>query len=491
MSPFTRNERGSYLVLAAFIMVVLIVVAGLAVDISRKFTLEQKCQDVADAAAMAGAAFLPNDIRARVAAETYIQQAAGKWYEPRDTDIQIVVDTAHASCTIGVLVKGTWDPVLMPDWLVGGASYGVARYAIAVMRWETTATTILGNGTFPNGPGGPYALFVGDTEAITSGTTGNNAWIDGSAHFNHAAQIQWMDITNGTMEVPAGSTINAGKWTGSLDAAAGYEAPPQINAAALVYDVLLDQTNANQAAYYAAGVTKNLVRPGPDGSYGTGDDIPIKHANGTNVTAQWTGTKWIVTTVNSQVRGSAGGLNTGIGAGVDLKINGSVDFNIPNAAGNYWEGSVQCSGKFFVNANNTELRCVLPAAAVSGQDNPGLGIYCGYGLPDNSLAFDNRENATNIYGVIYCEGTLRWDGNVSNPSSSNPASPPGTYTTVGNGFVQGSVYCDDMNLAAGGGSTGNNFKVFYDGVIAGGVPITNAPQSSPPRYSTPTVWLQK
>jgi hypothetical protein len=485
-------------------MVVLIIVAGLAVDVSRKFALEQKCQDVADAAALAGANSAPNAVTAKQAAVAYIQQSGGLWYAPADTDIQIVVSANNKSCTVGAIVRGVWDPVIMPDWLVGGDQYSVARYAIAISQWETSSVRTSGAGILSNAPGGPYALFVGETNPVVTNTvTGNGIAIIGSAHFNSEVRttgnpVQAPTISNGVFEAP--------DITGSIQGAT--EIPtdildrPYIDVNSLVFDVLLDQTNSNQAAYYTAGDEVNMVRPGTDGLYGTADDIPILATDGTNVRVEYLGgNKWDVTTVSSGKTIDASN-NFGIGAGVDVRVRGDLDLG--QGAGMTWTGSLQAVridgtsnyGVVSLQSNSLEFRAVLPSAAVAGLDNPSLAIHAGQGSPEwDQLAFNNNGNMVRVYGVLYAQGTLAWTGNMANaPAAPGPA---GSYSYIGSNpnssFVKGSIIAGDLDSSGGGtgGISGNNVNIWYDGDLAGGLPITNAQTLSPEQYSTPTVWLHR
>jgi Flp pilus assembly protein TadG len=471
-----NDERGSYLVLAAFILVALIITGALAVDISRKYQIEQKAQDVADAAAMAGAALLPDAARAESIAVVYIQQSAGSWYIPDDSDIQIVVSANNRSGTVGVLVQAAWDPIIMPAWLIGNEVYGVSRYAIAVMSWETTVTTYTSIDTFGNFPGGPWAIFVGDT-SIASSTIGNSIKIIGDAHFNDTLTLS----THAQNSIEG--TLDAVSFTGGggiTPVTGPVLSKPGLPNERLYWDATLDENNAAQTAYYTvASPYKNNARPLLD-PFGT----PVP-----NVTVAWDAgnSKWLVFADGGGNVTTAG--NTAVwGNGFDLNIVGQADVALPNSSGGgaqlFWQGSIQTTKLITTTTNNGELRTVQPGQAVEGRDNPSLAFNAGTTLGPNTPAFDNGGNAINIYGVLYTEGRLVWTGNMNNYNAGNQGTE-GAYDCVGNGFIKGSVVAGSLF------SSGNNFKVYYDGPLTDDLPVVNPITPSLPQYSTPTVWLHK
>lgn len=465
-----QREKGSYIVLAAFVLIVLMMTAALAVDISRKYQLEQTCQDVADAAALAGAAMLPNAELARTTCTTYIRQAAGNtWYTPRDSDVLIAVAKDNRSGTVGVLVRGSWDPLIMPDWLVGGILPNeVVRYSIAVMALDTSRQTWAGPGDLDSSPNGPYALFVGDT-AIISSVLGNSLFLIGNAHFNDivniSTHIQNMQI-DGTFEVAPGSTGGGG----ITPVVSGWEEFPALDRSELVWDVVLDENDAVQKAYY------NTAKP-------------LLASNGVavpNTTAEWDGTKWIIEStgnVTSDLAGQAGAWGTG----VDLNIIGAAEIDLPGSSGggsqNYWLGSISSTKLMELTSNNAEIRTVNKATGIEGLDNIGLALSPGWTMGPGQLAFDNGGNALNVYGLMHTWGNVTWTGNMNNYNAGYEGTG-GNYDAVGNGFIKGSLVAGSLT------STGNNFKVYYDGDLSGDAPITNAQSASPDQFGTPTVWLQ-
>lgn len=487
-----KQEEGSYLVLAAFVLVVLMLASALAVDVSRKYSLEQNCQDVADAAAMAGANLLPDAVRAQMACSTYVQSVASGLYQLDDSAVQIRVDTSTRSCTIGVIVAGTWDPVLMPSWLLGDEQYRVMRYAVAVMHWDTAATTFTGPDTFGNLPGGPWALFVGDT-ATASSSLGNSIHIIGEVHTNDAIALSTSPqnaIVGGTFEVAAGSSGGGG----ITPVVSLYEVPPKIDNSGFVFDVTLNEGSAADIAQYSVGVVNNRATWNNLLAL-NGQPVP-------NTKCFWDGTKFLLD-CNSFVTPAAGATDqtAAWGRGIDVNVIGEVSVAFPNGNGgvlppdntsspgnnqNYWIGSFQTTKKLTVTSNNSELRCVKSSIAVAGKDNPGMAFNVGTSFQPGTVGFDNGGNAFDIYGVLNTPGTLQWTGNMNNYSAGAEGTP-GNYDISGNnGFIKGSVICGALS-----NSLGNNFKIYYDGVLAPVVPVLNPYLTFPPRFSTPTVWLAK
>ncbi len=483
MRPCKFPQRGNYLILGAFGLVILLMAAALAVDVSRKFSLEQKAQDVADAAALAGAQQLPNVALARLQCTTYIQSAAGSWYVPPDTDITIFVSDDNRSGSVAVVVRGSWDPVLLPAWLFGDENYDISRFAIAAMTLETSVKVTYENGTLDSPPSGPYALFIGDTDAGSSqfGEPGaNQITIVGNAHFNHCADIGGQNHVDsqGVFEAQC-LEGDVAELEGQKDGSSPYAVPPILNAAAMVSDILLDISVGAQAAYYTLNTYKPLLAKNGSVVYMDDGSSPVE--------AKWDGSQWTVRTGNKTVAPNAG-FNTGMGNGIDLEVAGDLVLELPNSAGKFWQGSVRSTGKMSMGANNSEIRCVQKGDAVAGLDNAGLALHSGSGLPDNSLAFDNAGNAVNVYGVLYVEGSLLWTGNMS---AAGTIGTPGDYNATGNGFIKGMVYADDLSPANGGGLGGNNLKIYYDAEMISGLEITNAVTRTPPKYSNPTVWLMR
>lgn len=479
-----RRQEGSYLVLAAFVLVMLLLAALLGVDIARKYRLEQLAQDVADAAAVAGALALPDVPKSRTVVERYIQQVAGNWYQP-DTvnDIQIAVAPDNSSGTVGVLVKGMWTAQFMPRWLGNtDSTYAISRYAIAVMKmtWESETTA----GPYKDGNFGDYALFLGDT-TLSSHFDGNGMWTIGSAHLNACADVspppaQYPDIDSGTFEAQC---FDNGGVDGATEVPTNYIEPPIVDPGQFVADVTLDKNDPAVTAYYT-GRAPLVLDNGPDGLYGTADDITHPNVDVEYFPAG--NPDWKITTHpnNMNITGTdVGGVN--IGNGLDINVVGDLDLEGPQGGGGpatqkYWYGSFVVSGKFTNLTNNSEIRAVREDLAVDGKDNPGLAIHSGSALSENDVTFTDNGKALNVYGLLYTKGIAEWNGTMSNESSSDPGSSGG-YDADGNGFVKGALYAHGLDV------NGTNFKVWYDEGLIKGPDAENS--QSPLRPSLPRVAL--
>jgi hypothetical protein len=449
--------------------------AGLGVDIARKFHLEQKAQDVADSAAIAGARMLPDVNRARTTVITYIQQAAGTGYVPWDSDIQVVVDVPNNSGTVGVLVTGAWDPIIMPSWLLGSPTYGVARHAIADMNWDTTRSFGMNRDTAGSGIFGPWAIFVGDT-SVSSAMNGNSIMLNGNSHFNDTVALSnhVQNVANGTFEAAA--------WTGTgggiTPTTGQYIEPPTLKQDELVWDVVLDKNNPADITRYSGAGAPLLGA----------NNQPVRDAAGNTINCRWDGTQFVIEAGNSTVSAGTSGQTAAWGAGIDINIIGAASFRLPygSAGGGqcYWLGSIQTSERLLVTSNNSEIRTTKTSNGVPGKDNIGLGLSPGYTLGPNQIGLDNGGNALDIYGLVITPARVEWTGQMNNYNAGYEGTA-GNYDCVGNGFIKGSLICGSLN------STGNNFKVYYDAGMQGGIPLNNPNYPSPIRYSTPTVWLRK
>lgn len=512
---FRSDERGAaYLIMAAFITVLLIIVGALGVDIANKYRLEQMAQDVADHAAMAGAAHLPVEPMAREAAIKIIQGYAGIYYDPETTHIQVTVSADNSAGTVGVIVFGGWNAGMMPTWITGDPDYGISRYAIATMARTWTTDTVPGD--LDDAPGGNYALFLGNP-ACNSVMDGGNNVIIGDAHVNGCANVNGPsnpsdpDFIAGEFEYDPLQPGCVPAYPGAIDLADGdpppasdkYRAMPAVDTATFHADVTLDEGNAVQTAWYATA--KDLILSyGGDGAPGGGDDVVHP-----DVDAQFTGGAWVLTSPNDIVNGSVAVPNEAadvtainIGAGLDISVIGALSLGMPGGSGCggqcYWYGSVMSTKKMTLTGNNVEIRALTETgtldedlasypAAVSGLDNEGFALLGGTKLSGCVDGFDNGGNAFDVYGLVYTPVNLVWSGTMSTYSAVDGMGVLGRYdisnppTSQANGFVKGSIIAGSIT------STGNKLKVFYDASVADDIPITNA--NTPLRPGSPTVSL--
>lgn len=488
-----KNEGGSYLVLGAFVLVALMVTAGLAVDISRKYQLEQKAQDTADAAAKAGVAMMPSLSAMALGCTTYIQQSAGAWYVPRDEDIVCQISADNLSGTVGVFIRGTWDPIIMPAWLVGDNNYEIGRYAIA--RGVITVNNTDTGDTIGATDFGELALWIGDTSP-PGGTCGgdynaqlssNNVDIWGMTQINHDVNIGPGPPANsvdfhGDVNVAGTITGDAVAINTSTTTEISQNAPvlemPQLPVASEInVDLTLDINLPGAAAYYAPGSIVPLVDP-VDGIYGNGNDVPIMASNSATPTdpvmVRYTGTvsghqKWDVTGPNN-MRIQAGN-NPAYGNGFDLKVVG--DLNIPNSIDGM-DGMIWTTGTLTLGTNNGEYLTTTAATAVAGKDNPGSLFYTGPGatVAEPSLTLSGNFSQGSFTGLLYVDGGLNVTGNSSNNTQA----------------VVGAVWAGHIDVNCGSDVTGNNWGILGNIDSIEGVPL--APAATTPAASTPIVWLQ-
>ncbi len=132
-----RDERGTVTVLVAAAMVAIFGFGALSVDVGRAYVTKQRLQDVADAAALAGARFLPNSVDAEDAARA-VATANGI---PGDR-----VDVGFPSGAIRVSVSADvhylFAPVLgfASDTLTASATAGSGGVtALSGGRWDRSA----------------------------------------------------------------------------------------------------------------------------------------------------------------------------------------------------------------------------------------------------------------------------------------------------------------------------------------------------------------
>ena len=172
-----RRERGSLLLVAAIGLMAFMVVLAVAIDTARLWRLQHLTQEVADAAALAGAQYIPDTALARVTAENYIKQRAAQYFGTvqegasaylQPEDIMVAThDTVTASLrrvdmggTVTVIVRGAFNPIFMPNWLYGSYTSGLYRTATAVGGRHNERFAI--NLDIGDLPLGRFALFVGD-----------------------------------------------------------------------------------------------------------------------------------------------------------------------------------------------------------------------------------------------------------------------------------------------------------------------------------------
>lgn len=205
------HQRGQVLVIFVFASIVLIGAAAIAADASWLFVNQQRMQRAADAAALAGAVYLPGDpasafatARAEAARNGYQHQAGGVDVQPRTdpgnprrliVDIDQAVGTffARVMCWDGgpclrdvdVGVQGRAEYVLPVPMGSPQNYYGVGHFVDAV---TTTTTTTRTESTGWTGPGrvvsggewsNPHYVGTNDNRYASEGTRGDSQqWND-------------------------------------------------------------------------------------------------------------------------------------------------------------------------------------------------------------------------------------------------------------------------------------------------------------------------
>lgn len=130
---WSRDEKGSFLVLGIFFVVIFVMIGGLAVDISRYLVIKQKARRVSDGAALAGAEALnqytddkPDTSLAFQAVLDYLEDHYGTDYldlyekhSPTDVDgieVREIDDPSSdkSQYRVGVVVYGGYAPYFMP-----------------------------------------------------------------------------------------------------------------------------------------------------------------------------------------------------------------------------------------------------------------------------------------------------------------------------------------------------------------------------------------
>lgn len=475
------NEKGSYLVLGAFVLVALLIVAGLAVDVSRKYQLEQRAQDVADAAAQAGAQFVLNAGAAETAAISYVQQAAGSWYMPRETDVWVQTNTVLATstsyCTVGVMVRGTWDPIIMPAWLFGDPEMQITRYAIAI--GSVTGGTAAGSLTAGDLGIGDVAFFIGDTApgggnpscggSYIAQISGNNIDVTGKVQINQNLNYNGSDfVTIGQVNVAGSITGDPANVTatGGIVQGAPVVELPKIDESKLKVDVVLDINIPGAMAYYGGGADVPLKGAGTNGVFGDADDSFVYADNGAAVTAKYAGTDgfghqlWEINGPNN--RRITAAANPGFGEGVDIKVVGDLQYKALDGQ----EGLLWTTGALAISQNNADYNATA--------DNPGLVLYSGEpGDPTKeSLLVNSNYSQESFYGLVYANGNAKLNGNASN----------NTHTIVGG------LWAKRLDQDCAGAINGNNWGILGDITLLRDIPILGAPAAA--KISSPTVYLK-
>jgi hypothetical protein len=150
----TEAEGGFVLVWCALMMGVLLLIAGLAVDVGHWYSQASRLQNMADSAALGGAVFLPNDPDQATATANKIVASYGT------PGVNVSVDTHGRSNQLRVTVKRTVDNVFAS--LAGFNTTDISRTAVA----EFSAPVAMGSpdhqlGNDPESPGASPQFWLG------------------------------------------------------------------------------------------------------------------------------------------------------------------------------------------------------------------------------------------------------------------------------------------------------------------------------------------
>jgi hypothetical protein len=157
---YYKNQRGMTLILFALILVVLLMVAGLAVDISYMYRGKGELQAAADAAAIAGAARLdltPTQVDARNMAwkAACMNKAAGSnvYLVTDGTDCKIQPgDLNNSNDPDGDIVVGQWDlKVATGKWEFDPAGRPINALKVVARRTKDAPVPNIKNGNNPIG----------------------------------------------------------------------------------------------------------------------------------------------------------------------------------------------------------------------------------------------------------------------------------------------------------------------------------------------------
>lgn len=152
------SEKGSFLVMGIFFMVIFLMVGGLAVDISRYLVLRQNVRQVADGASLAGAGALkqytddePEIEPVYRAVLKYLENHYGEEYlnlyeQHSETDVDGIEvmkiegeDTEKSQYRVGVVVYGGFAPYFFPNRFLSEDFFAFYEVAVAETYYDPRA----------------------------------------------------------------------------------------------------------------------------------------------------------------------------------------------------------------------------------------------------------------------------------------------------------------------------------------------------------------
>ena len=177
------DQEGGMLVFVAFGFMVMVGTAALAVDISRLYMLQNKLQVTADAAALAGAGLLPDELEAHAAAMNFAQlnlSGANDGAVVTDADVEVGYwDKATRSFVVAG--EQPANAVRVSARRSATNSNPVSNYFARILGFETAD---LGVQTTAGRKGGPVCVIALDPSSTHAIRVDSNAIIDIDAKAN-------------------------------------------------------------------------------------------------------------------------------------------------------------------------------------------------------------------------------------------------------------------------------------------------------------------
>jgi Flp pilus assembly protein TadG len=209
-----KRQKGSIAVMVAAALTAILGLAALGTDVGRLYIERQRLNNVADAAALAGAGRLPHDPDGALAtARTYLQRNS---VDPAGARVSLTADNRQISIALDSTVGMTFARIIGPDTVpvAGGAAAqvgnlsgynGAVPLGVPQADWRTGEQVTLkldaDSGTIA--PGNYMALALGKTGSSTyeyNLKTGYQSWIRAG---------DWIATETGNMASPTVRGINS------------------------------------------------------------------------------------------------------------------------------------------------------------------------------------------------------------------------------------------------------------------------------------------
>lgn len=169
-----KNENGAVIVFVALMMVVLLAFASLGIDMGLAYYNREKLQTACDAAALAGAQYLPNTVQAKKYAEQYFN---ANYSNHNAVNLNIGFTVTEGKSRISVSADTDVNSAF--GGVVGIKKINVATNAAASVQVVSSPSAPAGKAEFP------YLLYA-QTSSSPLALGGNYFEIDGAVHSNGA-----------------------------------------------------------------------------------------------------------------------------------------------------------------------------------------------------------------------------------------------------------------------------------------------------------------